>query len=113
MRIAVWPALQSGGWRTALLNGALLGLVAYATYDLTNQATLRIWSAKVTILGGPGGPADDGGGGVPGAMGDARNDPGAPSSFTHGITTFTLTTMTMQNRLRLNGCAANITSPYT
>ena len=47
---AVWPALQSGGWRTALLNGAVLGLVAYATYDLTNQATLRMWSTRVTIL---------------------------------------------------------------
>jgi uncharacterized membrane protein len=47
---AVWPALQSGRWQTALLNGAVLGLVAYATYDLTNQATLRIWSTRVTIL---------------------------------------------------------------
>ena len=47
---AVWPALHSGRWQTALLNGAVLGLVAYATYDLTNQATLRIWSTKVTIL---------------------------------------------------------------
>ena len=47
---AVWPALKSGAWTTALLNGAVLGLVAYATYDLTNQATLRIWSFEVTIL---------------------------------------------------------------
>jgi uncharacterized membrane protein len=47
---AVWPALQSGRWQAALLNGAALGLVAYATYDLTNQATLRIWPARVTIL---------------------------------------------------------------
>ncbi len=47
---AVWPALQTGGWRTALTNGAVLGLVAYGAYDLTNQATLRIWPAKVTIL---------------------------------------------------------------
>jgi uncharacterized membrane protein len=47
---AVWPGLQSGRWQTALLNGAALGLIAYATYDLTNQATLRIWSTKVTIL---------------------------------------------------------------
>lgn len=43
--------------------------------------------AKITIVGGPGTGTDDGGGGVPGAMGADRNDPGAPSSFTHGITT--------------------------
>ena len=47
---AVWPAISGGGWRRALLNGALFGLVAYATYDLTNEATLRIWSVKITIL---------------------------------------------------------------
>lgn len=47
---AVRPALAAASWRTALINGAALGLVAYATYDLTNQATLRIWSAKITIL---------------------------------------------------------------
>ncbi len=47
---AVRPALADGGWRVALLNGAFFGLVTYATYDLTNQATLRIWSVKVTIL---------------------------------------------------------------
>ena len=33
----------------ALGLGALLGLVAYATYDLTNQATLRGWPWRVTI----------------------------------------------------------------
>lgn len=33
-----------------LLYGALLGLVAYGTYDLTNQATLRKWSPVVTIV---------------------------------------------------------------
>jgi uncharacterized membrane protein len=47
---AVWPALDAGGWRKALLNGALFGVAAYATYDLTNQATLRIWSTRVTLL---------------------------------------------------------------
>src|SRR5690606_30897046 len=36
---AVLPALQGGGLSKAALNGAVLGLVAYATYDLTNQAT--------------------------------------------------------------------------
>lgn len=45
---AVLPGL-AGGWRTALVNGAVLGFVAYATYDLTNQATLAVWSTKLTI----------------------------------------------------------------
>ena len=46
---AIAPALASGRWTAALLRGALLGLVAYATYDLTNQATLKGWSTTVTI----------------------------------------------------------------
>jgi uncharacterized membrane protein len=33
----------------AWLRGALFGFVAYATYDLTNQATLRVWSWQVTL----------------------------------------------------------------
>ena len=36
---AVRPALASGDWKSALLNGALFGFFAYATYDLTNMAT--------------------------------------------------------------------------
>jgi uncharacterized membrane protein len=44
------PALKAGDWRRAALNGAVLGLCAYATYDLTNQATLRIWSTEVTVF---------------------------------------------------------------
>jgi uncharacterized membrane protein len=47
---AVAPALRGGGWRSAALNGALFGLVAYGTYDLTNQATLRHWPVLVTTL---------------------------------------------------------------
>lgn len=47
---ATMPGLKDGGWRKALLNGALLGLVAYGTYDLTNQATLRHWPGLVTTL---------------------------------------------------------------
>lgn len=46
---AVAPALDAERWSTALWRGALLGLVAYATYDLTNQATVRNWSSVVTI----------------------------------------------------------------
>ncbi|MDQ6628592.1 MAG: DUF2177 family protein [Pseudomonadota bacterium] len=45
---AVLPGLESRRWTVALGFGALLGLVAYATYDLTNQATLRDWPWRVT-----------------------------------------------------------------
>ena len=46
---AVAPSLESGRWTTALGLGALFGLIAYATYDLTNQATLRDWPLRVTL----------------------------------------------------------------
>ncbi len=46
---AVLPGLESRRWTVALGFGALLGLVAYATYDLTNQATLRGWPWRVTL----------------------------------------------------------------
>ena len=36
--------------REALLNGALLGLLVYGTYDLTNMAVLRGWGAKISAL---------------------------------------------------------------
>jgi len=50
MWFAVAPALASGRWQTALIQGAVLGCVCYATYDLTNQATLKMWSTKVTLF---------------------------------------------------------------
>mgnify|MGYP001283813231 CR=1 FL=1 len=48
--LAVLPALREGSAMRAALMGAVLGLVAYATYDLTNQATLRVWPAHVTLI---------------------------------------------------------------
>lgn len=30
--------------------GALFGFFCYMTYDLTNHATMKIWSTKVTLL---------------------------------------------------------------
>ena len=48
----VWFAVRPGlanGIASAAINGALLGAICYATYDLTNQATLRNWSTTVTI----------------------------------------------------------------
>ncbi|MFK4258681.1 DUF2177 family protein [Agrobacterium tumefaciens] len=47
--LAVRPALISGQWTTALVYGAAVGFMAYATYDLTNQATLKSWSTTLTI----------------------------------------------------------------
>lgn len=46
----VRPALAGGQWQGALASGFLLGLLCYMTYDLTNLATLKTWSVKVTVL---------------------------------------------------------------
>ncbi|MEO9634712.1 MAG: DUF2177 family protein [Parasphingorhabdus sp.] len=43
------PGLANGQWTTALLNGALFGGIAYATYDLTSQAVLKVWSTKISL----------------------------------------------------------------
>ena len=45
--VFVTPAGQAGGWTMTLLYGALLGLVAYGTYDLTNYATLKPWTLQL------------------------------------------------------------------
>lgn len=47
---AVLPGLKTGDWKTALMWGALFGLFAYGTYDLTNYATLKTWGLKITVL---------------------------------------------------------------
>jgi uncharacterized membrane protein len=47
---AVAPAIRSGRWLDATRMGALFGFFCYATYDLTNQATLLVWATKITIL---------------------------------------------------------------
>ncbi len=44
------PALRAGDPLQALWQGALFGLIAYATYDLTNLATLRDWPLPVTLV---------------------------------------------------------------
>jgi uncharacterized membrane protein len=48
--LAVLPALQSQSWRTALLLGVALGVVAYGTYDFTNLATLRRWPLALALV---------------------------------------------------------------
>lgn len=47
---AIAPALETGTWRTAASRGALFGLIAYATYDLTNLATLPDWPVSVALV---------------------------------------------------------------
>jgi uncharacterized membrane protein len=49
LALVIMPALKSGQWQDALWRGALFGLCAYATYNLTNLATLRGWSLNVTL----------------------------------------------------------------
>ncbi|MBP9728340.1 MAG: DUF2177 family protein [Candidatus Moranbacteria bacterium] len=44
------PAVKSGNWTSALLVGALFGLMTYATYDLTNLATLKDWTLTITLV---------------------------------------------------------------
>ena len=48
--LAIVPALAEGGWVKALLMGAVLGLVAYGTYDITNLSTLKGWSTKLALI---------------------------------------------------------------
>lgn len=47
---AVTPALRSGSVTTAFTLALLFGAFAYATYDLTNYATLRVWTLQITAL---------------------------------------------------------------
>jgi uncharacterized membrane protein len=47
---AVQPAMASGSWTTALVSGAILGFIAYGTYDMTNLATLKGWSPMVSAV---------------------------------------------------------------
>ena len=47
---AVVPGLQAGSLRKVLLLGAFFGLVTYATYDLTNLATVKNWPWIVTLV---------------------------------------------------------------
>jgi uncharacterized membrane protein len=47
---AVLPGLRAGSLATASLLAMLFGALAYATYDLTNFATLRNWTLEITVL---------------------------------------------------------------
>ncbi len=47
---AVVPALNADSWMHALVFGALFGFFTYATYDLTNLATLKDWPLSVVVV---------------------------------------------------------------
>jgi len=46
---ATWPGLVAGSWARAAFYGALFGFFAYATYDLTNLATLKGWTVAMAF----------------------------------------------------------------
>lgn len=48
--LAVLPALSRGSIGTALVYGAILGLAAYGTYDITNLSTLKNWPLSMSLV---------------------------------------------------------------
>lgn len=46
----VAPGLEAGSLKVTLLRAALFGFITYATYDLTNLATIRNWPVLITIV---------------------------------------------------------------
>lgn len=50
MIFAVMPSAASAGWTKAFAMGALFGFFAYATYDLTNLATLKTWPLWLSLI---------------------------------------------------------------
>lgn len=47
---AIAPAIAQDAWQTAALYGALFGFFCYATYDMTNLATLKNWPVTVSVV---------------------------------------------------------------
>lgn len=50
MVFAVAPQAEDAGWTKTLVMGALFGFFAYATYDLSNLATLKDWPVRLTVI---------------------------------------------------------------
>ena len=46
----IYPAVDANAVGQAFLFGGLFGMIAYATYDLTNLATLKDWPVRVTVV---------------------------------------------------------------
>jgi uncharacterized membrane protein len=50
MIFAVYPAVAQDSVMRAMIFGVLFGLFTYATYDLTNLATLKDWPVPIVIV---------------------------------------------------------------
>ncbi len=50
MIMVIWPAHQAQSVSQALIYGAVLGLMAYGTYDLTNLAVAKGFTAKIAAI---------------------------------------------------------------
>lgn len=50
MIMVIWPAFQAQSVLQGLMYGALLGLIAYGTYDLTNLAVMKGFTTKIAII---------------------------------------------------------------
>jgi len=46
----IHPALEKQSWKYALFAGMFFGFITYATYDLTNLATLKNWPVIITAI---------------------------------------------------------------
>ena len=46
----VVPGLEKNSLKVTLLRAALFGLITYATYDLTNLATVKNWPVLITVI---------------------------------------------------------------
>jgi uncharacterized membrane protein len=49
LALAIWPTRDKPLIKTTAA-GAMLGALCYATYDLTNQATLKVWATHITLI---------------------------------------------------------------
>jgi uncharacterized membrane protein len=46
----IYPSLNKNLLKNAFLPGAFFGFVCYATYDLTNLATIHGWPLKIVVI---------------------------------------------------------------
>ncbi len=46
----ILPAVEQQSYMKALIYGALFGFFTYATYDLTNLATLKNWPLQIVFI---------------------------------------------------------------